>query len=202
MKLPSLKKILKKTAPLIKTMLGNLRTATEVVIVCVILFYGWKYNRKLDEIDSLRADMGKLADNLKEQVTIMDNQVEIVKRIGGKVTIQKIYMPAEGGTVISVSSSTGKVVYKYNTKGFTLNPGGGGIWSGNGAQIYLDVKWAYWNRYSAVAGGSPQGAGIGISRHIDDILPGKLHNVELFMNYIPIRRTTINPVGFGIRSNF
>jgi hypothetical protein len=205
-----LKKLVSKQLPLLREktnkaiswVVQHPRLAFDLLLICFIIVSGWLYNRKVAELDALQANMGKLALNLKEQVTIRDGQVEILKRIGGNTIVKKYYLPPEAPFIIQVSSSTGETNVISKTKGMTAKPGFGAEWGGKGIQPYMDLKWAYWGRYSGLVGGSLKGIGPGISRHLDDVLWGRPRNAELFLNYKVIRDPSYPSVVIGVRSNF
>ena len=87
-------------------------------------------------------------------------------------------------------------------KGFTLHPGFGFEVSPDGWSPRLDLKFIYFKRWSALLGGSGLGVGVGVSRHLDDILWFRPANVELFgqYNFLPLKDKSIGTV--GLRANF
>lgn len=89
-------------------------------------------------------------------------------------------------------------------KGFTLKPGFGADFANAGLKLRLDMKFAYWGRYSLLVGGSQNGAGPGISRHLDDILWGRPQNIEAFAgyNFITFDGRQGKAGVIGIRMNF
>jgi hypothetical protein len=88
-------------------------------------------------------------------------------------------------------------------KGFTLKPGFGLEAGRNGIRPRLDLKWGYWNRWSAIAGGSEYGLDVGISRHIDDYMWGRPKNAELYGAYKFLRFDQLDwQATGGIRVNF
>lgn len=89
-------------------------------------------------------------------------------------------------------------------KGFTFKPGMGIEWGGrqHGVEARIDAKWAYWRRYSAISGASRLGLDVGISRHLDDILPLRPKNIELFGAYKYLKFNNGPEAVVGIRVNF
>jgi hypothetical protein len=87
-------------------------------------------------------------------------------------------------------------------KGFTLRPGFGVEWAGQGIGPRLDLKWAYYKRYSFLVGGGKSGADVSISRHIDDLVWGRPQNVEVFGGWKFLRMPGASQVVFGLRANF
>ena len=87
------------------------------------------------------------------------------------------------------------------THGWTVRPGLGLDWANQGTKIRADVKFYYWNRWSLLFGGSENGMGPAISRHIDDLIWGKLTNVEVFGGYNVIRFNHSTVISGGLRIN-
>lgn len=86
--------------------------------------------------------------------------------------------------------------------GFTFHPGFGVELAGHGIQPRLDIKWFYLNRFSLLTGGSTNGLDIAASRHVDDFIPGKPQNVELWMGYKYLRFNNNGSIAGGLRVNF
>lgn len=63
----------------------------------------------------------------------------------------------------------------------------------------IDLKWAYWRRYSATIGITPEFGGLGISRHVDDLTP--FENLEIFGMAGPDWSGRPR-LGLGLRTNF
>lgn len=87
--------------------------------------------------------------------------------------------------------------------GWAMKPGYGLDWANQGIKPRLDFKWAYYKRYGLIFGGGENGVGPGISRHIDDLVPGNFSNLEVFTQWSAVR---FYPNGslwtIGARSNF
>ena len=76
---------------------------------------------------------------------------------------------------------------------------GGGIVDAGEALPVLDLKLAYWRRYSFTLGITPQFGGLGLSRHVDDFMP--FTNLEL-LGIGGVEWAGSPRFGFGIRTNF
>ena len=63
-------------------------------------------------------------------------------------------------------------------KGFTFKPELGAGYNGN-FDGYFGVKLAYWNRYGLSVGFTREQFGLGVSRHLDDLIP-YFKNTEVF----------------------
>jgi hypothetical protein len=87
-------------------------------------------------------------------------------------------------------------------EGWTFKPGFGMEWANRGLKPCLDFKFAYWDRYSLILGGSENGAGVGASRHLDDLLWFHPKNVEWFIRYQFLRFNGSAQVATGARVNF
>lgn len=195
--------IITKTVQVLKSFLAHPRIFLEGLLVAAIVVTGWLYNKKSQELLDARAEYGQLADNLREQITIRNNEIEVLKRgADGKVKREVVYVPPEGWyrIVTPLDGSKPSVVVK--DKGFTLKPGFGGVYGSYGFSGVLDVKLAYFKRYSAGVNGNTHMAGVFISRHIDDIMWGRPANVEPFIGYALIKRLDVSPLSIGIRANF
>lgn len=87
--------------------------------------------------------------------------------------------------------------------GFTFNPGFRIDAGSAGISPGLDFKWAYWDRWGLLLGGSKNGVGPGVSRRIDDLFGGYFPNVEVFAQYSLFNFNSVpEPFVAGIRSNF
>jgi len=99
---------------------------------------------------------------------------------GGKPTGHDDYVPPEGHVDITIGASktvTGQVNTEQpqihisiTNKGFTFRIGYGFVYS---KKLYpeLDIKWAYWDRYSLKTGFTIDFADLAITRHVDDLIP-------------------------------
>lgn len=132
---------------------------------------------------ALRAKMAELADKLAKAIAKGDaTEAERLRNEMGRA---------------------GDVDVKIKNKGFTLKPGFGFDWANQGVKPRLDLKWAYWDRYSLLVGGSANGLGVDVSRHIDDIMWGRPQNVEIFAGYKFFRfRPETTAWAGGLRANF
>lgn len=83
-------------------------------------------------------------------------------------------------------------------RGRTARLGGGGVYAGRPLPL-LDIKWAYWRRYSATLGITPQFGGLGVSQHVDDFTP--FSNLEIF-GLAGLDWTGSRRIGLGLRTNF
>ena len=194
---------LTKMGQVLKLAFANIRITVEILLVAAIIIGGWMYNKQQQKLLDIQASNGILADNLQEQITIKNGEIEVLKRKkDGKVEREYVYMPPEGWYRIQyyVGSSTPTITIK--TKGFCLRPGFGAIYGSYGLSGELDLKLAYLSRYSAGIHGNTHMLGAFVSRHLDDLIWGHPKNVEFFVGYGLIRRTDVAPLSAGIRSNF
>jgi hypothetical protein len=199
------------------------------------------YHRKSGQLEDLNREKVGLESDLKQKITIANNQIEILTRENGEVKRKKIYVPPEGSVVIKKKdieardkalaelyaalkdtsldrdaikrrieellknkTEEGDEEIVVKDKGFTFRPGYGLDFANSGIKPRLDFKFAYWQRWSTIFGGSPNGVGPGISRHVDDIIWSKLTNVEIFAgyNFITFDGRQGKYGVIGIRSNF
>jgi hypothetical protein len=200
--------------------LRNPRVALEVTLVALVAFYGWRYHKKAAQLDMAQVQAEGLEKDLKQKITIANNEIEILKRENGVTTVRRIYVPPEGSVVIrkkdqeaqqrklaeildSLKAASldkdalarriqelmghkegdGAEEIIVKNKGLTFRPGFGMDYTGVGLQPRLDFKFAYWDRWGAIAGGSYNGIGLGVSRRLDDIIWRKMQNLEAFLGY-------------------
>lgn len=217
------------------------RLALEASLVAALLFIGFRFNTAQSALAKANLDKGKLADGLRQEISVRDGQIDILKRENGKTISTHIYVPPEGSVVIkqkdlqaiqdkqaeltgllskAVSPAEKKLLQEEISRlngqlakpdvqvtvkdnGLTFTPGFRLGYSGDGIKPGLDIKFAYWGRYSALFGGDTDGLDVSASRHLDDILYGHPRNVELYVGYKLLRfsdgsdRYTI-----GLRANF
>jgi hypothetical protein len=131
--------------------------------------------------DVLKIQINELEDK-KEKVATEDEKSALQKEIDAKYI--ELQTPA----------------VTIQTSGFTAALGFGALYSRE-VLPFLDLKFYYMSRWSIVAGINQQYMFGGITRHVDDLLPFNMKNVEFLvapgLDYSgPFR------IGFGLRSNF
>lgn len=178
-------------------MWGNKNAAAYIVLAIIIAWLSWSNNRKGIAIAELNEKNGTLAADLQLKV----KGTEVIYRDRDRVVVK--YMPKEGGVTVSEPDKNGKVDIKIKNKGFTLKPGFGAYYDGkfDGA---LDLKLAYWDRYSGGLGSTLGAPYLWLSRHVDDLVPVlKPENIELSLGYGKPYADFSNSVFlFGLRTNF
>lgn len=173
------------------------QVALYVILAIIIAGLSCKINRDKLKISELSTEKGVLEERLKNQTIITKNQV--VYRDRDKVIIK--YVPAEGKVTVS-ETKDGKTELKIKNYGLTLRPGVGAYYSG-GMVGLLDVKFAFWDRYSLGLGSSLDSAVIWSSRHIDDMTFGIAQNAELAIGYgRDYQDFSKSRFLFGLRTNF
>lgn len=170
-----------------------------MALLLAILF--WRFNRERSHAQELAAKIEGLPPNTKQVVTLYRDRVVMKWKDGPtKVEYRDRYLPPEGKVEIVTKEDEPqkppKVVIK--DRGFTARLGGGVVYAGKPLPM-IDLKWAYWRRYSLTVGITPEFGGLGVSRHIDDFTP--FHNLEVLglggLNWRGDRR-----LGIGLRMNF
>ena len=188
------------------TSLSRIRLVFEGLLVAAFVIGGWMYNRQQEKLADTEAKLeegGRLAEDLREQVRVSNGRIEMLKRDSeGKVRREVVYLPPEGEYKIQYHIRSSTPVVTIKDKGFCLRPGFGATLTSKGLTPRLDLKWAFWGRYSALGGVNRYGAGVGISRHLDDILWGHPQNIEFFLEYKPWLFSDVRPIMGGIRTNF
>lgn len=199
---------------------GHKRVALEAGLIAMLLLLGWRHDSDRKKLEQDAAQAHGLAADLSQQITIKNNELQILKRnAAGETIYTQVYVPPEGYVTISekeklsmqkqladlgaqlkdalASGNLGAVndirkkindlgsatIVDVHDHGFTLKPGFGMDWANEGLKPRLDFKWYFWRRYGLIFGGSANGVGPGISRHLDDLLPGRPNNLEIFAGY-------------------
>jgi hypothetical protein len=177
--------------------LANKQAAVFIILAAIIAWLSWSKSRLVNKIDELNIKNETLAADLKLKV----NGNTVIYR--DKEKIVKVYIPAEGGLIVKEPDANGKTVVVIKNKGFTAKPGIGLFYDGkvNGG---LDLKLAYWERYSAGLGSSLDSPYVWLSRHVDDLVPVlRPQNVEFSLGYgKPYSNFSNSLMLVGIRTNF
>ena len=155
------------------------KDALIIALAVLLAIFGWRLNRERGRSQELAAKSVGLPADTKQVVTIYRDRVVTKWRDGpGKIEYRDRYLPPEGHvevvTKVDQPDKPPEVIVK--DRGFTSRLGGGIVYSGEPLPM-IDLKWAYWRRYSATVGLTPRFGGLGISRHIDDFSP--FHNLEI-----------------------
>lgn len=168
-----------------------------IVLILLIVFLFWRLNHEKNKSQEMTAKIEGLPQNTKQVITVYRDRVITKWRDGaGKIIYKDRYLPPEGHVEItSKENEPNKLVeVKIKDWGFTAKLGGGVIYSG---KLYpmIDLKWFYWRRYGLTLGVTRSNIGIGITRHVDDIL--KFNNLEIIGFYTHNHRLFL-----GLRVNF
>jgi len=180
---------------------GRPKDALIVALVVLLAILGWRLNREKGRSQELAAKSEGLPADTKQVVTIYRDRVVTKWRDGpAKIEYRDRYLPPEGHveivTKIGQPENPPEVIIK--DWGFTTRLGGGIVYSGKPLPM-LDLKWAYWHRYSLTLGITPAFGGLGLSRHIDDFT--LFHNLEI-VGMGGIGWTGERRIGIGLRTNF
>ncbi|MBI4375089.1 MAG: hypothetical protein HY549_01440 [Elusimicrobia bacterium] len=193
-------------------LLGAIKAATlfavrrpkEAAIILLAAFLAltfWRLKRERGHAQELAAKLEGLPSDTKQVVTIYRNRVITKWRDGPtRVEYRDRYLPPEGK--IEVVTKTDKhqnspeIIIK--DRGVTSRIGGGIVYAGAPLPL-LDLKYAYWRRYSLTIGVTPRFGGAGMSRHIDDFTP--FSNLEL-VGLLGTDWSGKSRFGLGLRTNF
>lgn len=192
--------------------LGGLRSATafawrrpkDAAIILLVLLAGilaWRERRISDRAAEQTAKLEGLPSNTKQVITLYRDRVVTKWRDGPtRIEYRDRYLPPEGRveivTKVDQPEKPPEVVIK--DRGFTSRLGGGVIYAGEVLPL-IDLKWAYWRRYSLTIGVTPAFGGLGCSKHVDNILP--FQNLEVIGLIGPSWNGGLR-FGTGIRMNF
>lgn len=155
------------------------KDAAVILLALLLALMFWRFNQERGHAQELAAKIEGLPPDTKQVVTIYRDRVVAKWRDGPtKVEYRDRYLPPEGHVeiVTKVDQPEKPPEVVINDRGFTHRFGGGIVYSGKPLPM-IDFKWAYWRRYSAAAGITPEFGGLGVSRHVDDFTP--FGNLEL-----------------------
>lgn len=155
------------------------KEAAILLLAALLAMTLWRLNREQGQARELATKLEGLPPDTKQVITLYRDRVVTKWRDGPtKIEYRDRYLPPEGHvevvTKVDQPGESPEVVIK--DKGFTRRLGAGVVYSGEPLPM-IDLKWAYWRRYSVTAGITSRFAGIGISRHVDDVLP--FQNLEI-----------------------
>lgn len=155
------------------------KEAAILLLAALLALTFWRFDRERSHSQELAAKLEGLPPDTKQTVTIYRDRVVTKWRDGPtKIEYRDRYLPPEGRvevvTKMDQPEKPPEVVIK--DRGFTSRLGGGIVYVGEPLPM-LDLKWAYWRRYSLLLGLTPAFGGLGVSRHIDDFTP--FSNLEL-----------------------
>lgn len=177
------------------------KDALIILLVFLLALLGWRLKAEKKASQESAAKAQGLPLNTVQVVTVYRDRVVTKWRDGpAKIEYRDRYLPPEGKVkVVTSQNASGKppeiVVKDY---GFTHRLGGGIVYSGRPLPM-IDLKWAYWRRYSATVGITPEFGGLGLSRHIDDFTP--FTNLEIVgLGGLDWRGNL--RFGLGLRTNF
>ncbi len=176
---------------------ANKQIAIYIVLGLIIAWLTWSKGKLVNDIDQLNIKNASLAADLKLKV----NGNTVIYRDKDKIV--KVYVPTEGGLIVKEPDKNGNSVIVIKDKGFCLKPGFGAYYDGkfDGA---LDLKLAFWSRYSGGLGSTLDSPYLWLSRHVDDLVP-VLHpqNIEFSLGYgKPYTNFSNSVFLIGLRTNF
>lgn len=178
------------------------KDAAIILLVLLSAFLAWRMKRTEARSRELVAKLEGLPPDTKQVVTVYRDRVRVVTRDGPtRIEYRNLYIPPEGKidlvTKVDQPDRPPEVVVK--DRGFTRRLGGGLIYSGEPLP-WVDAKVLYGGKYSLVFGVSPRFGGVGISRHVDDLLPS-FRNLEAF-GMGGLEWSGKPRLGVGVRVNF
>ena len=177
------------------------KDAAITLLALLLALMLWRFNHERQKSGELAAKIAGLPPNVQQMVTVYRDHVVTKWRDGpAKIEYRDRYLPPEGDvevvTKVDQPEKPPEVVIK--DWGFTTRLGGGIVYSGKPLPL-VDLKWAYWQRYSLTLGLTPQFGGLGLSRHIDDFRP--FGNLEI-LGMTGMDWTGRIRLGLGLRTNF
>lgn len=193
-------------------MLGALKAATLfsvrrpkeaaiLLLAALLALTFWRFNREKNHARELATKLEGLPPDTKQVVTLYRDRVITKWRDGQtKIEYRDRYLPPEGTveviTKVDQMEKPPEVVIK--DRGFTSRLGGGVVYAGEPLPL-IDLKWAYWRRYSLTLGLTPRFGGVGVSRHIEDFTP--FQNLEI-LAMAGLDWGGGQRIAIGLRTNF
>ena len=179
------------------------KDAVIILMALMLALMCWRFNREQSQAQKLATNVEGLPPNIRQVVTVYRDRVVTKWRNGQtKVEYRDRYLPPEGHVEVVTKENEPKkppeVVLK--DRGFTARLGGGIVYAGKPMPM-LDLKWAYWRRYSLTVGVTPEFGGVGFSRHVDDAVPFGFGNLEI-LGMAGFDWHGGNRLGMGARVNF
>ncbi|MBI4656492.1 MAG: hypothetical protein HY746_07090 [Elusimicrobia bacterium] len=177
------------------------KDASIIILALLLSILFWRLNHEKNKTQEMIAKIEGLPPDTKQVVTIYRDCVVTKWRDGPtKIEYRDRYLPPEGHIEIVTKENESEKPPEVKIKdwGFTSRLGGGVVYSGKFLPL-IDLKWAYWRRYSLTAGITRQFGGVGLSRHIDDFTP--LKNLEI-LSLSGFDWNGKFHFGIGIRTNF
>lgn len=197
------KKSLNLLISVLKYATQNHKEALIIVLIALVLYCGYINKKKDDQYVALQEKLISLPKEITKKIIIKNGKADIAYREDGKIKNIKKYVPPEGSITIKetiISKDKTKTEVKIKNKGFIFKPGMGILYS---KKLYpeLDFKWAYLGRYSSTFGITTKFLGIGLTRHLDDLLPFSPQNIEFQVMY-GLDFDSGHILSTGIRINF
>jgi len=175
--------------------------AAIILLALILAVLYWQLERKTGRAEQLTTRIEGLPPDTKQTVTIYRDRVVTKWRDGPtKIEYRDRYLPPEGHvevvSKVDQPEKSPEVVVK--DRGFTRRLGGGLVYAGKLLPV-VDIKFAYWRRYSLTAGITPLFGGIGVSRHVNDFTP--FQNLEI-QGIAGLGWDAKFCFGIGLRTNF
>lgn len=143
---------------------------------------------------------GSVVIKQKDHRKLMDDYKDLLRQLASADGDGRRKIEDEIRRKLAEMNKDDEIVVK--DRGWTLRPGAGWGWAGYGIRPRGDIKVAYWKRWGLLFGGGLGGGGPAISRHIDDIVWGKLQNLEIYAGWnIPFQRDRRGWPSVGLRVN-
>jgi len=157
------------------------KDAVIILLTLLLALMFWQFNRAQGRAQELAAKAEGLPPDTKQVVTVYRDRISVVTRDGPtRIEYRDRYLPPEGHveivTKVDQAEKPPEIVVK--DRGFTARLGGGVVYAGKALPL-VDLKWAYWRRYSLTVGVTPEFGGVGFSRHVDDAVPFGFGNLEI-----------------------
>ena len=152
------------------------KLAYSAILLLILLFLG-------DAISDLFHK--PVVPNLQHAGTVIVNQHGVIV-VNSSGTSTTVYVPPEGGTTVIPNppdpahpGATPTVTVKIKDRGFCRRLGVAAVYSGKFLP-QLDMKLAYYKRYSVAVGVNLEYINLGVYRHVDDLVG--LINLEFGVN--------------------
>jgi hypothetical protein len=175
------------------------KDALVIALAVVLAFLAWRLGVERRRSRELAAKLEGLPPGTQQLVTVYRDRVVTKWREGpSRIEYRERYLPPEGKLDLVIKDGKPEAEVVIKDRGFTRRWGAGVVYAGEALPV-IDLKWAYWRRYSLTMGLTPRFGGLGLSRHVDDFTP--LQNLEVLGIAGPSWRGDLR-FGLGLRTNF
>lgn len=155
----------------------KIQNYTKAAAAFIIFFFCYDLTHRTDRVQVIApGDTVVIGGNTVTHTTPTGSHGTYVPPEGSTTIVTSTKPVTVGGHAVNGSSTTPAVIMIINDRGKCKVPGIGIVYSGR-ALLNVDIKLAYYKRYSATVGINNEFLNAGVYRHIDDLIG--LKNLEV-----------------------